>query len=442
MKIRLIHIRHSTVFSKKMLDKIFVLAFTLQLSLLSLYSFSQSGVSVNTTGTPADNTAILDVSSTAQGFLIPRMTALQRDNISSPYQSLLIFNITTNCFEAYVNGSWFSISCPACIPPLSPLAKPATNICSNQFTANWNPSAGATAYYLDVSTDAGFLSFVSGFSNLNVGNIISFNVTGLFPNTQYFYRVRAFAVCSSGNSNTISVLTTPAPYSPPVPPCQASTFTVTHTAGSVAPMTVTINYNQVQTNLSGSNECWITQNLGASQQASSQDDTSKVARGWYWQFNRIQGYQVYIRNNSASQSVITPNSWNSLADNSGSDWSPCNDPCSLLLGQGWRLPTLTEWSTANSNAGWRVINDAYNSVLKIDGSGYLDPSNGWLYDLYHEDTGPGYTSAGFYWSSSGDSGNLTLGRSWFFSLSTDCCNREALPHTVKSQGNAVRCLNP
>jgi hypothetical protein len=76
--------------------------------------FSQSGVSVNATGAFADNSAILDVSSTAQGLLIPRMTTVQRDAIVSPALSLLIFNTTTNCFEAYVNGLWFSFGCHQC----------------------------------------------------------------------------------------------------------------------------------------------------------------------------------------------------------------------------------------------------------------------------------------------------------------------------------------
>jgi uncharacterized protein (TIGR02145 family) len=75
------------------------------------FAFSQNGISVNTTETAADNSAILDISSTSQGLLIPRLTTTQRNNIASPSISLLIFNTTTNCFEAYVNGSWYSVSC-------------------------------------------------------------------------------------------------------------------------------------------------------------------------------------------------------------------------------------------------------------------------------------------------------------------------------------------
>jgi hypothetical protein len=57
-------------------------------------AFSQ--VAVNTSGAPADQSAILDVSSTAKGLLIPRVTLTSlSDNISpvqNPAEGLLIYN--------------------------------------------------------------------------------------------------------------------------------------------------------------------------------------------------------------------------------------------------------------------------------------------------------------------------------------------------------------
>jgi hypothetical protein len=73
--------------------------------------------------------------------------------------------------------------------------------------------AGATTYYLDVATDAGFTSFVPGYNNLNVGNVTSYNVTGLNCGTTYYYRVRAGNSCgTSPNSNSISVTTGGCPF--------------------------------------------------------------------------------------------------------------------------------------------------------------------------------------------------------------------------------------
>ncbi len=75
------------------------------------FTFSQSGVSINTTGNPADNSAMLDVSATGRGLLIPRISTANRP--ANPVESLIIYNTDTQCFEAYnANTSqWISIAC-------------------------------------------------------------------------------------------------------------------------------------------------------------------------------------------------------------------------------------------------------------------------------------------------------------------------------------------
>jgi hypothetical protein len=94
------------------------------------------------------------------------------------------------------------------IPPNVPVATAAGNIGSNGFTATWNLAVGAGRYILDVSSDTAFGSFVTGYNGLDVGNVLSAPVSGLAPQTTYYYRVRgANGVGPSGNSNTISVRT-------------------------------------------------------------------------------------------------------------------------------------------------------------------------------------------------------------------------------------------
>lgn len=98
----------------------------------------------------------------------------------------------------------------ASVPPGAPTANAGTNCATTSFSANWTASAGASNYFLDVSTSPVFAGFVPGFNNLNVGNVTTFSVTGLSPNTVYFYRVRASNPSgTSGNSGTISFSTTP-----------------------------------------------------------------------------------------------------------------------------------------------------------------------------------------------------------------------------------------
>jgi len=73
--------------------------------LLQLCLYAQVGIG---TATPAAS-AKLDISSTTQGFLPPRMTTAQRDGISNPAEGLVIFNTSTNGFEYKSNTGWISL---------------------------------------------------------------------------------------------------------------------------------------------------------------------------------------------------------------------------------------------------------------------------------------------------------------------------------------------
>jgi hypothetical protein len=160
-------------------------------------------------------------------------------------------------------------------------------------------------------------------------------------------------------------------------------FTVNHIAGDIAPVNKIVTYGTVLTDLTGSSKCWITQNLGADHQATFETDATEASAGWYWQFDFQQGYKH-------SGAVRTPNTtWiSSWPENS--DWQPDIDPCTLLLGSGWRIPTLTEWNNADINGGWNNYFDTYASVLAIHAAGDLNSTNGQL-----ENRG----ASGYYWSS-------------------------------------------
>ena len=86
----------------------------------SLASHAQVGI-----GTSSPNAA-LDVTSTTQGFLPPRMTTTQRNAISSPAVGLVIFNTTTNCLNFYL-GYWME-SCGVLEQPLVQPAYPAGSV--------------------------------------------------------------------------------------------------------------------------------------------------------------------------------------------------------------------------------------------------------------------------------------------------------------------------
>jgi photosystem II stability/assembly factor-like uncharacterized protein len=102
------------------------------------------------------------------------------------------------------------------ITPAVPLLNTATNVLQTSLTAKWSSAANATGYRLDVATNSGFTSLVSGYTDKDVSNVLITSITGLSPKTVYFVRARAYnSSGSSGNSNTISATTLSTP--PPVP---------------------------------------------------------------------------------------------------------------------------------------------------------------------------------------------------------------------------------
>jgi hypothetical protein len=106
----------------------------------------------------------------------------------------------------------------------------ATNTASNGFTANWNAVSNAAGYRLDVyvSKKRSVYNYVSGYQNLDVGNVTNLSVTGLNPSTTYNYRVRAYnASGTSGNSNVISLTTVANTATPSPTPSSSATPTPT-----------------------------------------------------------------------------------------------------------------------------------------------------------------------------------------------------------------------
>ena len=73
--------------------------------LLSAMSAGAQGTAINTTGAAAAASAMLDVQSTNQGVLVPRI-ATPATSITSPATGLMVYNTTTNQFNYYNGTAW------------------------------------------------------------------------------------------------------------------------------------------------------------------------------------------------------------------------------------------------------------------------------------------------------------------------------------------------
>lgn len=264
----------------------------------------------------------------------------------------------------------------------------------------WSTTTGPTTALNTKTTDGtGTGTFTSSITGLPIGTL---------------YYVRAYATNSVGTSYGTQVSFTTTSFT-----C-GGTLTIIHTLGDgISPVTKTVNYGTITTGLSGAGKCWITQNLGSSNQASSATDATDVSAGWYWQFNRKQGY--------ANNATVTTPAWTITSIiNENSDWLPANDPCTLKLGIGWRIPTYTEWLNANMTGGWVTgyAAAAYASVLKLHAAGFLFPGSGVLYFRGNN---------GYYWSSTENF--IPYGWNLNFDSSTS-----SVSGYDKAGGFSVRCL--
>ena len=196
------------------------------------------------------------------------------------------------------------------------------------------------------------------------------------------------------------------------------TININHVvSGGVAPVNKTVAYGTVNGIPGELTKCWITRNLGASQEATVVSDATEASAGWYFQFNRKKGYQY-------TSSRTPGTAWDATNDNLSATWEAAKDPCALELGAGWHVPTNTEWTNVNTGGGWINWNGPFGSAVKLHAAGGLNPGDGSL----------SYRGlSGSYWSNTQFS--TTYG--WYLGFSSANSN---IYNYSKSNGYPVRCV--
>ena len=288
-------------------------------------------------------------------------------------------------------------------PPAAPTA--GTHVPGpTQIVWNWSTVTGATGYKWNTTNNYATAT--------DMGTATTKTETELTCNTPYTRYAWTYNSCGNSTALTLNQTTSSCSFT-----C-GSSLVINHVTGAVAPVTKTVTYGTV-TNIPGeASKCWITSNLGADHQASAKNDATEASAGWYWQFNRQQGYKHDGTTRTPNTTWITP-------INENSDWIIANDPCTLELGAGWRIPTSTEWTNADASGGWTNWNGPWDSGLKLHAAGYLHAYMGSLL--------LGRGTEGLYWSSS----QYSSGFGYYFYL---VAYGSEVNFTPKAGGFTLRCL--
>jgi len=170
--------------------------FTLVQVLLTVsFLYSQEGISIGNNA--PDPSAMLDVQSTAKGFLAPRMTYAQRNAITNPAEGLTV--VCTDCGEnntsavsIYSNGLWRLLSAYCLLKkPLEGAHVPS----ADQIIWNWNSAEYATGYKWNTTNNYG--------TALDMGMNTTHTETGLFCNADYTSFIWAYNVCGDVSEATM-----------------------------------------------------------------------------------------------------------------------------------------------------------------------------------------------------------------------------------------------
>ena len=380
---------------------------------------SGAGVGIGTVN--PNTSAKLDVESTTQGFLPPRMTTVQRDAIASPATGLVIFNTTTNCLNFFIGSGWNetcgTLNTIGTISSLNCVGATTSGTLYNGYTSSGVsrtfPYSGGNGgiYSTQAISSTGVLGLIAnlsgGFLALGVGNLV-YTISGI-PTTS---GTASFTITVGGQSCSFTV----------------SVLAVVYPAGTVncAGATAVVNVTNPTTG-----KIWMDRNLGATQVATSSTHVASYGDLYQWG-RRADGHQCRTSTTTATLSGIDqPANGNFiLAPISPYDWrSPqnvnlwqgvngVNNPCP----NGFRIPTETEinaellsWSSNNS-AG------AFASPLKLPMAGGRYDGSGALANV---------GTLGSYWMSTINGTNSGL---LFFN------NDAGISSMIRAVGHSVRCL--
>ena len=412
----------------------------------SFTTFAQVGIGTTT----PDASSALDVTSTTQGFLPPRMDTTQRNAISNPAAGLTIFNTTAKCLQ-WFDGSFWIDGCGGV----------------SEAAVNTNLTAANVTYQGTSVIDATGIGYNG--EAVPAASTITVELTNTSPDPQPYGLIATDPTTGlsysatgtiAGSASGIAVVLAPNDAVMPDFSSGVITMALTGTSStlnlepridvkSIPASSTTIN------NVSYGTQIWMDRNLGARRVATALDDVFSYGNHYQWgrpadgheitvwngttktvgrgladatalealATTDVPGHPNFIRTNAA------PFDWRS--DNNNNRWATANQgPCPA----GYHVPTDVEWVAADAydngaatnggaTVGWDNNTETFTSDLKLPSTGYRNRVDG-LLNIQG--------TIGYYWSSAV---NGTGARHLYFASAA--ANMDG---NHRAYGFSVRCL--
>ncbi len=395
-------------------------------------AFAQVGIGTET----PESSAVLDLNSSSKGFLLPRITTSERDEIILPATSLMIYNTSIPCLQindgtpaepdwvcisnnkGFEEGSILTIDCLGATH--IGLLRESLESSGVRSIVNYTGGAGDYEGKLFPSTSVEGLTaaivagtFADGDGSLEV----------IIFGTPQSFGIASFMLEIGGIGCTLER--------------EVEAFGVFNICNPSMPTELTDVTNTI------TGRTWMDRNLGANRVALSPND--EQAYGSLYQWGRgSDGHQCVQRFNGdgvttsgvtdvgASVNTDTPphdnfilmndfvNDWRNPANNNlWQGVNGINNPCP----DNYRLPTVAELEQERQSWSQDNIQGAFDSPLKLTAAGFRDNRNGNISEVGER---------GRYWSSTISDANARRLR--FASTSANMLTER------RALGSSVRCI--
>jgi uncharacterized protein (TIGR02145 family) len=434
--------------------------FLASLLFFSIVTFSQVGIGTTT----PDGSAKLDVSSTTKGFLPPRLTTTERNQINAPAIGLMIYNTTIGAIQFYTGTSWITANSALSDTSLLNLTTRFSQVNTNvnnklnitdtsDMLLNYKTGLNNKLNHIDTSTMLSSYLRKADTASLSdrINAKLNSTVFPYYPGLQkghiMYWNGSIWVNLNPGTAGQVLKMSSAAE---PVP-IWGNDATTSTTAFNPCGTTISdIDGNSYNTVLIGT-QCWTKENLRVRRYNNGtaiQFDAAGGSGGFSstWQNSTIGAHAIYAHDSVSTPSNLTKYgylyNWFAAKGIYTTGTILSNDTLNICP-SGWHVPTDAEWTTLTDELGGESV---AGGMMKSRGTSYWNsPNTGATNEIGFSALPGGFRDSNgsfsdirnnaSYWSASELNSTNALNRNLnYFNSNVNRTNN------AKSVGYSVRCI--